>query len=180
MADPCGTITIPAVHADLCVPEVNFGGLSMMMFTRRGDGLTLVTDATEWGTRLDNASAVPPVSGLADIRQVFGIGGVAAPERNQVKYSRGRSIYTTPKFSNVFRVDDTGDTNWDFLRDIPVEGMAVSLWVATETRIFGGNDGIDAVIYGDPNIPESDEEIMTIDLTWTFEGTIPEVADNPL
>ena len=152
----------------------------MMMFSRRGDGLTLVTDAAEWAIRLSNTLVIPPVSGLSKIRQVFGIGGVAAPERNEVKYSRGRTIYTTPKFSNVFRVDDTGIVNWAFLRAIPVAGMAVSLWIGTATRLLGGNAGINAVIYGDPNIPESDEEFMTIDLTWTFEGVIPEMTSNPL
>lgn len=175
---------MPVASADLCAPNTHYGQISMLMFTRNGDGLTDVTDDAEWATRIDNAStgtAALPVSGDADIRQLFGIGSLTAPDRPEVEISRKRKVYGEPDFTLTFAVDDTSDTNWNnFMGGLPTGGQVYSVWFGTEDRIFGGNDGITATIIANPEIPESAEELQKIILTVTWKGTIPEVADNPL
>lgn len=175
---------MPVASADLCAPNTHYGQISMLMFTRNGDGLTDVTDDAEWATRIDNASTgttALPVSGDADIRQLFGIGSLTAPDRPEVEISRKRKVYGEPDFTLTFAVDDTSDTNWNnFMGGLPTGGQVYSVWFGTEDRIFGGNDGITATIIANPEIPESAEELQKIILTVTWKGTIPEVADNPL
>lgn len=174
----CTTI-LPPTHADLCDPQVNFGEISTIAFTRLGDGLTSVTDLAEWNTRLDNTSAIPG-SGLAPIRQLFGIGSLVAPQRNEIRISKKRKYYTTPKFTFEFKVEDTGDVNWEFIRSLPVGGQTFTAWFMTEDHVFGGNAGLQVTLIPNPNIPESIDEIQTINLTVTFEGEIPQRSANPL
>ena len=176
---------MPVASADLCAPNTHYGQISMFMFTRNGDGLTDFTDDTEWATRIDNAStglsALPASPSLADIRQLYGIGSLSAPDRPEVEISRKRKVYGEPEFTLTFAVDDTGDVNWnDFMGGLPTGGQVYSCWFGTEDRIFGGNDGITATVIANPEIPESAEELQKIILTVTWKGTIPEVADNPL
>ena len=175
----CSTV-LPTVHADLCDPQAYYGEISDLMFTRLGDGMTDWTSPTEWTTRLSNTTALPASPALAPIRRLFGIGGFGAPEQPKVKISRKRDLYGTRTFTMTFKVDDTGDTNWAFLSSIPPGGQTYAIWFATEERQWGGNDGIEAVIVANPDIPESNEEIIKITLTVTWKTTIPAVNDNVL
>lgn len=175
------TTVLPAAHADLCDPQAYYGEISMLMFTRLGDDLTDWTDDAEWGTRIDNATALPTSPTLAPIRQLFGIGTLAAPDRPELNLSRNRTLYGAPQFTLTFECDDTGDTNWNTLMSgLPTGGQEYAVWFGTEQRLFGGNTGIQATIVMDPNIPNSDEELMTITVTVTWKTTIPEVQDNIL
>lgn len=173
----CSTV-LPSVHADICDDQAFYGEVSMLMFTRLGDGLTNWSDNAEWTTRLSNVTALPASPALAPIRQVFGIGSIGDPERPSIKLSRQRTKYGKAKFTLVFNVDDTGDTNWTFLQTIPAGGQTYAIWPGTEERLFGGDDGIEATIVADFNIPESSEELMKIKLTVTWTETIPAVQDN--
>lgn len=173
----CSTV-LPSVHADICDDQAFYGEVSMLMFTRLGDGLTDWADDAEWTTRISNTTALPASPALAPIRQLFGIGSIADPERPSIKLSRQRTKYGKAKFTLVFNVDDTGDTNWTFLQTIPPGGQTYAVWPGTEERLFGGNDGIEATIVADFNIPESGEELMKIKLTVTWTETIPAVQDN--
>ena len=153
----------------------------MLMFTRLGDDLTDWTDDTEWGTRIDNETAMPSSPTLAPIRQLFGIGTLSAPDRPELNLSRNRTLFGSPQFSMTFECDDTGDTNWNTLMSgLPVGGQEYAVWFGTEQRLFGGNTGIQATIVMSPNIPNSDEELMTITVTVTWKTTIPSVQDNIL
>lgn len=176
---------MPVAHADLCAPETHYGQISMLMLTRNGDGLTDVTDDSEWSGRISNSAtgttALPDAPSKAKIRQLFGIGSLSAPDRPEVEISRKRKVYGEPEFTLTFAVDDTGDTNWNtFMGTLPTGGQVYTVWFATEDRIFGGNAGITATLIANPEIPESAEELQKIVVTVTWKGTIPEVADNPL
>ena len=172
------TTVLPSVHADLCDDQAFYGEISQLYFTRLGDDLTDWADDAEWTTRLSNTTALPASPTLAPIRQLFGIGSIADPERPSIKLSRDRTKYGSPKFTMVFNVDDTGAVNWTFLQTIPVGGQVYAVWPATEERMFGGNTGIEATIVADFNIPESVDELMKIKLTVTWKATIPDVQDN--
>lgn len=175
----CSTV-LPAVHADLCDDQAYYGQISRLLFTRLGDDLTDWTDDTEWATRINNSTALPAPPALAPIRDLFGIGSIADPERPSIALSRNRTKYGNPSFTLVFNVDDTGDTNWAFLQGLPVGGQTYAVWFATEERMWGGNTGIEATIVADYNIPESSEELIKIKLTVTWKTTIPAVNDNVL
>ncbi len=172
----CSTV-LPPAHADLCDDQAHFGEVSQLLFTRLGDDLTDWTDDAEWVTRIDNATAMPASPALAPIRQLFGIGSIADPNRPSVTLSRRRTKYGDAEYTMVFNVDDTGATNWTFLQTIPAGGQTYAVWFATEERMWGGNTGIEATIVANYNIPESREELMKIKLTVTWKATIPAVQD---
>lgn len=172
------TTVLPPTNAEDCDYELNFGEINALLFTEEGDGLTNWSSATEWNTRIDNTTAYTNQN-PAPIRVLFGIGGLGAPERGSIKISRRRTAYLSPKFSFVFQVEDTGDTNWAFMRALPDGGQTYSGWLATESKLFGGNSGIKMTIVADPNIPESIDELMKINVTVSFEGSIPNMIDLP-
>lgn len=175
----CSTV-LPSVHADLCDPQAYYGEISDLLFTRLGDDMTDWTDPDEWTTRISSTTALPSAGTLAPIRRLFGIGSLGAPEQAKKTISRKRDLYTPRQFTLPFKVDDTGDTNWAFLRAMPSAGQTFAVWFATETRMFGGNTGLEATIVANPDIPESSEEITKITVTVTWKATIPEINDNIL
>ncbi len=172
------TSVLPPTRASNCDYDINFGEISAILFTEEGDGLTDWTDEAEWNTRIDNTTA-QVAQDPALIRVLFGIGSLTAPERGSIKLSRRRVAYNTPKFSFKFKVEDTGDVNWAFMRALPDGGQTYSGWFTTETKMFGGDDGVKITIIADPDIPESIDEIMSIIVTVSFEGSIPDMIDTP-
>ena len=172
----CSTV-LPTAHADLCDDQAFFGEISEVRFTRLGDDLTDWSSASEWATRTDNTTALPAPGTDAPIRQLFGIGSIADPNRPSTKLSKRRTKYGDAEYTLVFNVDDTGDTNWAFLQGIPAGGQIYAVWFGTEERNWGGNTGIEATVVADYNTPESNEELMKIKLTITWKATIPAVQD---
>lgn len=180
---PVCTTVLPVVKADLCDPDIFFGEISMLMFTRLGDGLTDWTDDGEWTTRKSNTTtgtSALPTSGLASIRQLFGIGSIGKAERTEIKLPRRTKGYTAPKYNFTFLVTDTGDANMAFSRALPLGGQVYTAWFGTEQRLFGGNGGVTMTVISDPTIPDSADDIMRLELTLSFEGAFPEVTDNVL
>lgn len=172
------TTVLPPTRASNCDYDINWGEISALLFTEYGDGLDDWTDEAEWNTRIDTTTA-QVAQDPALIRVLFGIGSLSAPERGAIKLSRRRNAYNSPKFSFKFKVEDTGDTNWDFMRALPDGGATYSGWFATEDKMFGGNAGVKMTIIADPDIPESIDEIMSIIVTVSFEGSIPDMIDIP-
>lgn len=176
----CSTV-LPAVNADLCAPGVHYGQINQLYFTRLGDGLTDWSSLSEWNGRLDQDDALPALPTKAKIRTLYGIGSLAEPEQPVIEISRNRKVYGTPKFSITFEVEDTGDTNWNtFMRGLPVGGQVYSVWFGSESRLFGGDDGIEATVVANPIIPQSKDELKKIAVKVSWEGTIPEAQDNIL
>jgi len=179
MAAPCTTV-LPPTSADLCDINSFFGEVNQLYFTRYGDSLADWTDNAEWLTRLSNSTVLPAPGTDAPIRTLFGIGSLAPPERTEIPVSRRRSVFTTPKYTLIFNVEDTGDTNMAMVGLLPVGGQQYAAWIGTEESLFGGDDGILMTLIADPVIPESPDELMKIQVTLTFKGTFPAVIDNHL
>lgn len=174
----CPGSTLPPTRASLCDYDINYGEISVLFITLFGDGLTDWTDEEEWDDRVDNTTA-QVAQDPALIRALFGIGGLGDPERATLKISRQRTAYGTPKFSFVFRIDDTGTANWAWMRAIPAAGQTFTGWFGTETSLFGGNNGVKMTLSPVPGIPESIDEAITINVTVAFEGSIPEKIAMP-
>ena len=174
------TTVLPPSSSDLCTVNAHFGEINQLYFTRLTDPLEDWEDNAEWLTRLSNSTTLPSPGTDAPIRTLFGIGSLAAPEKTEIPVSRNRSVFTNPKYTMVFNVEDTGDTNMALVSAIPVAGQQYAAWFGTEERLFGGNAGVLMTMTADPVIPESADELMKIQVTLTFKGTFPEVIDNHL
>lgn len=173
----CSTV-LPQTSSDLCDINAFFGELNQLYITRYGDSLTNWENPAEWAARLSNTTVLPSIGTLAPIRTLFGIGGLQAPERTEIAVSRRRSVFTTPKYTFTFNVEDTSGVNMAFNNALPVGGQQYAAWIGTEERLFGGDDGILMTLISDPIIPESPDELMKLQLTLSWKGTFPLVTDN--
>lgn len=173
----CSTV-LPPTSADLCNIHGYLGEVNQLYFTRWGDSLTDWTDPDEWDDRLSNSTSLPSIGTLAPIRSLFGIGGISAPDRTAITVGRKREFFTPGKYNWTFNVEDTSATNMTFSNTIPSGGQQYAAWFGTEERLFGGNTGVLLTLVSDPIIPESADELMKLQLTLSWKGSFPEVADN--
>jgi hypothetical protein len=179
MSTICNTV-LPSLNADFCDPNVFFGRIDELRFTRRGDALTDVASASEWATRIDNTAAIP-TSGKAPIRRVFVVGQMPEPATTEIEISLGRKTSTEPKYTVTGRIDDTGDVNWEMARTMSGKTQGYSVWFKNGKHLIGGDDGINAeVSFKGMVIPESAEAVRYIPFSVSFIGLPPAPIEDPL
>lgn len=173
----CIPVALPAVKADFCAPDLNFGEIDKIYLGNTGNPFTDWADLTEWNTRLDNAD----VADATKIRMLHVIGDKPASEKNKVDYSQGRSVYTEPKHTINIRIDETGEENYALIQWLEENaGQTLALWYQAGKYLYGGNDGLPATLTLDDIIPESDEELNTFNGTANWEGKHPVRILNPM
>ena len=174
----CTSVALPAVTADFCSPDINFGEIDKIYFTNDGAPLTDWNDLAEWNTRLDNADVTPDND---KIRFLHVIGDKPAPEKPVIEFSQGRKTYPDPDHTINIRVDETGADNYALLLFLEQNaGQQLRMWYQAGKYLYGGNEGILANLNLDDIIPESDEELNTFAGTITWEGGHPERIANPM
>ena len=174
----CTTVDIPAVVADFCAPNINFGEIDKIYFTNDGAPLTDWNDLAEWNTRLDNADVT---ADNTKIRCLHVIGDKPAPERSEIEFSQGRKAYTEADHSINIRVDETGDENYALVQWLEENaGQQLRIWYQAGKYLYGGNTGILALLTLDDIIPESDDELNTFNGTVSWEGKHPDRIVNPM
>jgi hypothetical protein len=146
---------LEAVSFNECAPEVHYGEVSKVYVARADSAdFTNVDIITEWTARLDDSG-----SDANDIRTLIGIGEIPVPEKTELTLSGDRIIYPPKKFTMLFEVDETNDTNYEFLQASECN-LKFKFWYETsDGMLYGGNTGIEAIISGDAPIPKSREEI---------------------
>jgi hypothetical protein len=147
--------SLEAVSFNECAPEVHYGEVSKVYVARADSAdFTNVDIITEWTARLDDTG-----SDANDIRTLIGIGEIPVPEKTELTLSGDRIIYPPKKFTMLFEVDETNDTNYEFLQASECN-LKFKFWYETsDGMLYGGNTGIEAIISGDAPIPKSREEI---------------------
>lgn len=177
MPEICTPVALPAVKADFCAPNLNFGEIDRVYLGNPGNPFTDWSLLAEWDARLDNAD----IADATKIRMLHVIGDKPAGEKTKIDFSQGRSVYTEGKHSINIKVDETGDENYELIIWLEENaGQTVSLWYQAGKYIYGGNDGISASLTLDDIIPESDEELNTFNGAATWEGNHPERIPNPM
>tara|TARA_R110000787_G_scaffold97665_4_gene201327 strand:+ start:27783 stop:28316 length:534 start_codon:yes stop_codon:yes gene_type:complete len=173
----CNPVNLPVVATDFCNPNVNFGQIDKIYLGNPGNDFTDWSLVTEWTARVDNANSVDDDA----IRELPVIGDKPAPERNEIAFSNGRKVYTTPKHSVNVKLDETGDENYALLRFLDLNaGQELRVWYSAGKYLYGGNSGVPAVFVLDDVIPESDEELNTFQGVLSWEGIHPERILNPI
>lgn len=173
----CTPVNLPVVKADFCAPNINFGEVDKIYLGNQGNPFTDWTQLAEWTTRIDNDDAAT----VTAIKELHVIGDKPATEKNKVDFSQNRSVYTSPKHTLNIRIDETGDENYALLQWLETNaGQTVSLWYQAGKYLYGGNDGIPAILTLDDIIPESSEELNTFNGAATWEGNHPERIVNPM
>lgn len=179
MAIPCNTV-LPAVSADFCAPNVNFGQIEKIYFTRVGDDFTLVTDPAEWATRLSNSDPLPASPALAPVRELFVIGSLGEPEQTPIVISAEREVYPDGQFEIPFLVDDTSQTNYDFAQTlIGQNGAVYAFWFEAGGLLFGDNAGVVATMRLFYEVPEASTDLQRIRGTIRWKGGLPDRNPSP-
>lgn len=171
------TSNLPTVDFSLCAPEINQAQIGHLYFTTVGNPLANWASEVEWDSRLDNDAA-----GATAIRSLIGIGDWPAPESEEKEISLGRKVFGTRKFTINFRIDETNATNHAAFREMQCNTGNYLVWVATrDGLLWGGSSGINAKIKVDQVVPEAYSEIITYQITITWEAQfMPERIETPI
>jgi hypothetical protein len=144
---PTGCAGAPAeVEFDNCNPELHSGPLEYLYLRQRGQPFTDWTSGAEWAANIDNAG-----SAATDIRQLRIIGEWPEPESNEKIISGNRRYLGVKTFVVNFEIDETNDTNYEFLRSNECSGN-YSVWLESSNssgvagKLYGDNDGIEAFV----------------------------------
>lgn len=155
---PCPTEcsgSLEAVSFNECAPTIHYGEVSKL-YVARADASDFANPQTitEWTARLSDSDVA------ADkIRTFIGIGEMTAPEKSELPISGGRTIYSPKTFNLLFEVDETNDTNYEFLLSTECN-VKYKFWFETsDGMLYGGKTGIEAVINMDAPIPKGREEV---------------------
>lgn len=185
MAIVC-TTTLGALRADYCTPGTAFGRVDFIYLSRVGDDFTDWTSPAEWATRISNSTAQPG-SGDYYVRFLHVIGSLAEPAQNEIEIPLGRKAFSPPDFTIPFRVYDVGTLNYAFMDQlIDSNGGIYSAWIQTGTTdgtggyLYGGNTGIIASVKLNYSIPESNKELITINGSLLWTGSMPERITSPI
>jgi hypothetical protein len=137
-------------------------------------GFTDVSSLGEWTTNL---------SDTADnkIRTLIVIGELPEPERLEVATSGDRIAIGYKTFNLNFAIDETNDTNYNFLLQTECGGKFLIWYETSDGMLYGGNDGIEVSIVLNQPIPRERNAIVTIvgKATWKSKFS-PYRCDSPM
>lgn len=166
----------PKVSFSESSPEVNFGQIRDILIGTEGQPLSDMTLAA-LEARIDNRSE----SDAQVIRRMTVIAKKDAPDRATVELSHKRKAYGVKKHKITGHIDDTNDTNYEFLRLKGTRPAAqVAIWYLTESHVYGGTAGILSSLNINHILPESNDEVERFEFEMEFEGVDPERHPNPL
>lgn len=166
---------VPAFTFSTGSPTVNFGQITKLYITDVGNPLSALT-STELETRIDNGDTMT----AGAIRELTVIASKPAPERDSVDISGFRKVRSAPKHTINIKIDETDTVNYDAVKSL-VDGVStVLVWFQTRNHFYGGVAGIEASIDLNHIIPESGDELETIEGTLEWEGDYPQRDSLPL
>lgn len=158
--------SLEAVSFNDCAPEIHYGEISKL-YVARADAADFTNPdiITEWTARLDDAD-----SAVDKIRTLIGIGEMTQAEKTEIPISGGRTMYSPKGFNVLFEVDETNDTNYEFLLSTECN-LKFKFWFETsDGMLYGGKTGIEAIFNMDAPIPKGREEIAKFMITTKWKS----------
>lgn len=166
---------IPAVDFDLCNPQIFFGEIEHI-FMAAGDAtpFTDFEDLAEWTARVSESAIEADT-----IRDFHVLADLPAASADEVVISLGRKVYSPATHTINVDIDDISDLNYEFARTTSCNTQ-FRIWFATESHIFGGNDGILATVNLRPVIERGQKSVnkLTGTITWDAQFS-PQRGVNP-
>lgn len=166
--DDCGDNSAP-VSFDECAPEIHEGQIAKVYITNIGNPLTDWTDAVEWGLRLDDTA-----SAADSILTLHVIGDKPIPTSDPKEISLGRKVIGNKEHLINIAVDETNDTNHEFMRTNECSGQWTMWYETLEGLLFGGTEGIKGSLLLDMVIPESDSDLVLFTGTFDWKSKFTE------
>lgn len=155
---------LPELDQDLCTPNVSFGEITHL-YIAAGDAasFTDIEDLAEWTARLNDTSADPDA-----IRTMFVIADLPAATSEEIAISVNRKVYSPADHVINVDVDDISESMYNFGRATSCN-VGYKIWFGTPDYIFGGNEGIDAMLNLRPVIERGAKSVhkLTGTVTWS-------------
>jgi len=168
---PSGCNAAPAaVSFDNCNPELHSGPIEYLYLRARGQSFTDWTSSAEWAANIENSGVA-----VTDIRQLRVIGEWPRAEGNEKIISGGRRYLGPKTFVIELEVDETNDTNYEWVRSNECNGN-YQVWIETSNNsgsagdLYGDNDGIEAFVKADLQILRDENEHHRILITVTWQS----------
>lgn len=174
--DGCDVI-LAALSFSECDPDWNRAQIDKIYMASLGaDDLVNWEAPGEWATRIDNTD----VADIDKIRYFHVIGDKPVAEGEPKEMSLARKAITDKTHTINFSIDETNETNYDFLRQLECGGN-VKIWFASGKYLYGGNHGIEAFVSLNDSIPRDRKEYETFEGVATWESQFhPERCLNPI
>lgn len=151
--DDCST-ELPPVVFSLCSPEINYGQIARMFLCNPGYPLNNENDPVEWQARMD-------VNDATKIIALTVVGDKPPAESNEIEISRGRIEHGAKKHTINVDIDETNDTNYEFMRKMEC-GKSYVMWYETYGgQLYGGRFGCLGSFKLNDNIPKALQDINT-------------------
>ena len=137
--------SVPDVSFNECVPENNWGEVSKIYITESdfesvdnagNPGFSDVTSLTEWNDNLSDTED-------GKIRTLVVLGDMPEAETTEVPTSGDRVAIGFKTFTLPFEIDETNDTNYNFLLMSECGGKFLIWYETSGGLLFGGNAGIE-------------------------------------
>lgn len=170
---------LPTVEFDHCDPEFNLSEVRRIFIAKPiAQPFTDWKLETEWLSRLSDNST----SGDDYIRTLVVRGNKPAPASVIKALTNLRNKKITKNHTLNFLVDETNDTNHEFLRELEGSNSNFKIWYETHGgKMFGGNSGIVVDIDLNMVLAEGEEEIQTYVGVATWKNKVTEeMAISPI
>jgi hypothetical protein len=158
--------SLGAVSFNECAPEIHYGEIAKL-YVARADAADFTSPdlIAEWTTRLSDTEDT-----VDKIRTFIGMGEMPAPEKTELTISGNRTIYSPKTFNVLFEVDETNDTNYEWLLESECN-LKRKFWFETsDGMLYGGKTGIEGVFNTDAPIPKSRKDIAKFMMSVKWES----------
>jgi len=145
---PCPTTcsgSLADVSFNECAPEYHYGEVSKIYIAESNfesvdnagnPGFSDVTSLTEWNDNLSDTAD-------SKIRTLVVLGDLPEAETTEIATSGDRIAIGYKTFNLIFEIDETNDTNYNFLLMSECGGKYLIWFETSDGLLFGGNLGIE-------------------------------------
>lgn len=150
------------VDFDECAPEVHYGEISKIYLWELGvhPWATEAAYGTPvgWIGVIDND--LDPIA--SKIREMIVIGEMAEPEQTETPISGDRIVTGFKKFIVTFEIDETNETNYNFLLLSECGGKFSANFETADGILYGGMHGLEVTVKLNQVIPRERSAVVKI------------------
>jgi hypothetical protein len=166
------TSILESVSFNDCAPEVHFGEIAKLYLWVDSATPPFASQAefdslAHWNTHLNQSGVA-----VDDIREFTVIGEQPEPEQTETPISGDRTVIGYKKFTLNLEVDETNETNYNFLLAAECNGKYKCCYETADGIIYGGYQGLDVSVKMNNMIPRERTAVVKfmMKVTWSSKN----------
>lgn len=158
---------LPVFSFTDCNPEVFLSEIEWLLLAKpTATNIADMDVLASWSDRVENSG----VATADTIRKIRVTGDMPAAAENEQTISGQRRLVVDRTFTINAEVDETGDVNYQALRELQCGGL-MKIWPVTRSgHIFGGVTGVLATVKTNLSLARGENEIQKISITATWKS----------